>query len=243
MVAENEVSADTQPVMETKACMKCFAPVECEVIEIMGRTLQFDVLCPECQAEYDARCEQERRDADARKAQEAFDAMCPPLYRSSDPKRIPAAFLREIEAWQLGDQGIGLIGPAGTCKTRAAWMLLKRLHFAGVCVYGLTATAFAKSCANQWADNPEAQAAAEHVIERCHSAAVLLLDDMGKQKFTERAETELFALLEYRTSHLLPTIWTANAEKGTLKEMLSPDRGEPILRRLVEFSKVVREEK
>jgi NitT/TauT family transport system ATP-binding protein len=68
---------------------------------------------------------------------------------------------------------------------------------------------------------------------------VLLLDDLGKQKMTERAELELFDLLEHRSSHELPIIWTANAAKGDLRKMLSSDRGEPILRRLSEFTKII----
>jgi hypothetical protein len=59
---------------------------------------------------------------------------------------------------------------------------------------------------------------------------------------TERAELELFDLLEHRSSHELPIIWTANAERGALKQMLSPDRGEPILRRLSEFTKIIKTE-
>lgn len=227
-------------VMETKACADCFTPVECQVLEIDGRRYNFEVVCAECQSKRDVICEQECRDAAARKAEEAFNNLCPPLYRESDAKRIPVAFLRECEAWEVSEQGIGLIGPAGTCKTRAAWMLLKRLHFAGVGVFGITATHFAKACANQFADDYKTKSKAEETLDRCRKVKVLLLDDMGKQKFTERAETELFDLLEHRTSHLLPTIWTANAERGALKQMLSPDRGEPIVRRLVEFSKVVR---
>jgi DNA replication protein DnaC len=69
---------------------------------------------------------------------------------------------------------------------------------------------------------------------------VLLLDDLGKAKMTERSELELFDLLEHRSSHALPIFWTANAEKGALKQMLSPDRGEPILRRLSEFTKIIK---
>jgi len=242
MVIETEMLADTQPIVEIKACAECFSPVECQVVEVFGRRLQFEILCDECHARYSERMALETASAKRRRAREAFDAMCAPLYRDSDPSRIPVAFVREIEAWEVGPEGVGFVGRAGCGKTRAAWMLLKRLHFAGHGVFGLTATQFSKACAEQWNDDNAVRARAAELLARCVDAEILLLDDMGKQKFTERAETELFALLEHRTSHLVPTIWTANAERGTLKEMLSPDRGEPILRRLVEFSKVVREE-
>ena len=178
--------------------------------------------------------EQERR-------KEAFNALCPPLYRESDPKRIPAAFLRECAAWEVSPQGLGFVGIAGSCKTRAAWMLLKRLHMSGVRVFGITATQFAKACADQWHDNPQAKALAEDTLTRCRRTKVLLLDDLGKNKMTERAELELFDLLEHRTSHEMPVIWTANAGGAEFKKMLSPDRGEPILRRLAEFTNIITE--
>jgi hypothetical protein len=60
---------------------------------------------------------------------------------------------------------------------------------------------------------------------------------------TERSELELFDLLEHRSSHELPIIWTANAAKGDLRKMLSSDRGEPILRRLSEFTNIINTEK
>lgn len=235
-----EVLADTQPVMETKACSECFSPVRCEVVEFLGRRLSFEVLCNDCSAALAAKAAREAARARTERLAEAFDAMCPPLYRESDPLRLAGPFLRESEAWEFSPEGLGFIGAAGTGKTRCAWRLLKRLHFAGRRVYGLTATAYAKACADQFHDNLEVKASAEAVLMRCLRVEVLLLDDMGKQRFTERAEMELFALLEHRTGSLLPTIWTANAEKGDLKKMLSPDRAEPLIRRLVEFSKVVR---
>jgi hypothetical protein len=50
---------------------------------------------------------------------------------------------------------------------------------------------------------------------------------------------ELYNLLEYRTSHKLTTLWTANGSGSDLLAKLSKDRGEPILRRLSEFSEIV----
>lgn len=239
MVA-NAVLTDTEPVIEVGACSECFTPMRTEVISFLGRRLDYAVLCECCQRRLTSEREAEEARNRAGRLAKAFDAMCPPLYRESDPRRLAGAFLRESEAWEFSPEGLGFIGAAGTGKTRCAWRLLRRLHFAGKRVYGLTATAYAKACADQFHDAPEVKAGAEAVLGRCRRVEVLLLDDMGKQRFTERAEMELFALLEERTGNLLPTLWTANAEKGDLKKMLSPDRAEPLIRRLVEFTKVVR---
>lgn len=222
------------------ASESCYNSVPAPSEDLVRIFPNLKVLCEECDLRRIEKLKQEQAEEEQERRQEAFNAICPPLYRESDSQRIPAAFLRECEAWEFGSEGLGFIGLAGCGKTRAAWMLLKRLHFSGVRVFGITATGFAKACADQWHDDPQAKALAEDTLTRCRRTKVLLLDDLGKNKFTERAELELFDLLEHRSSHGLPIIWTANAGRETLKQMLSPDRGEPILRRLVEFSKVVR---
>ena len=227
------------------ATVQCCATESCyNSVPVPGGDLlrifpNIKILCDECDLKRIEKLKQEQAAEEQERRQEAFNTICPPLYRESDPKRIPAAFLRECEAWEFSPKGLGFVGPAGTCKTRAAWMLLKRLHFSGVRVYGITATGFAKACADQWHDDPQAKALAEDTLTRCRRTKVLLLDDLGKNKMTERAELELFDLLEHRTSHELPVIWTANAGREALKQMLSSDRGEPILRRLAEFTKII----
>ena len=222
------------------ATESCYNSVPVPSDDLLRIFPNIKILCDECDLERIDRLKQEQAAEEQERRQEAFNAICPPLYRESDIGRIPAAFLHECGAWQYNPVGIGLVGPAGCGKTRAAWILLKRLHFSGLRVFGITSTAFAKACADQWHDDAQTKALAEDTLTRCRRTKVLLLDDLGKAKMTERSELELFDLLEHRSSHELPVIWTANAERGALKQMLSSDRGEPILRRLSEFTKVVR---
>lgn len=228
-------------VASVQACanQSCFNSVPVPSSDFIRYFPQVKILCDDCDLKRIEKLQQDMAAEEQERRQEAFNAICPPLYRESDPRRIPAAFLRECEAWQYNPVGIGLVGPAGCGKTRAAWMLLKRLHFSGLRVFGITSTSFAKACADQWHDDHQSKALAEDMLTRCRRTKVLLLDDLGKQKMTERSELELFDLLEHRSSHELPVIWTANAAKGDLRKMLSSDRGEPILRRLSEFTKII----
>lgn len=232
-------------VATVQACASesCFNSISAPSVDFIRYFPNVQILCDDCDVKRIEKLQQEQATEEQERRQEAFNAICPPLYRQSDPERIPAAFLRECEAWQYNAVGLGLVGPAGCGKTRAAWTLLKRLHFSGIRVFGITATGFAKACADQWHDNNQAKALAEDTLTRCRRTKVLLLDDLGKNKMTERAELELFDLLEHRSSHELPIIWTANAAKGDLRKMLSSDRGEPILRRLSEFTNIINTEK
>ncbi len=235
-----EVSNDTVRKSETRPCAECFTPVEADVIEFAGRKIEFTVVCDECEKRLLA--EQDEKDNAERSARliKEFNELCPPLYQDTDLSRVYSGFARAATHWPYGPKGVTLVGPAGEGKTRAAWMLLKRIHLTGKKVYGLTGTQLGKFAADQWHSRAEEKRNAEEAIERCKQCSLLLIDDLGKQKFTERAELELFDILEYRTSHLKPTVVTANSDGKELLNMLSEDRGEPILRRIQEFSTTIK---
>lgn len=227
-------------VIETKACTECFAPIEAEVIMFAGRRINFEVVCDACYAKLNAENEAKERDEKQQKLVREFETLCPPLYRESDPSRIFRGYVKAIADWKFGPTGLLLIGPAGRGKTRAAWMLMRREHLAGRSVYGLTATELAKFAADQWHSRAEEKRQAEEALHTCKSVGILLIDDLGKQKFTERAELELYDILESRTANMKPTIVTANSDGSQLLKMLSADRGEPILRRLQQFSTITK---
>jgi DNA replication protein DnaC len=225
--------------IETVACSECFKPFQNEVYVIAGRTLRFDSLCDECAEKAQRDYEKEMARAEQESRLLAFQSLCPPLYQDTDPALIYAPYVQAVESWEYGPQGLILVGPAGKGKSRAAWMLIKRWMLEGKRCYGTTATQLAKAAADQWHSRVEERNKAEFVIQECRGAGILLIDDLGKQKFTERAELELFDILEYRTSHKKPTIATSNADGKTFRQMLSEDRGEPILRRLHQFSTTI----
>jgi DNA replication protein DnaC len=90
-----------------------------------------------------------------------------------------------------------------------------------------------------FSDDKSRRSEAQDQIKRIYKADLWFLDDLGKQRMTDRGEMELYAVLEHRTSSLLPTLWTANAKSAVLLQMFSEDRGEPIMRRLIDFSQIV----
>lgn len=194
--------------------------------------------CDPCVRKLQESTESEKKRRAAEELKKEWAKICPALYADTDPARIPAHFKPFVDSWELNNIAPAFVGMAGQLKTRSAFELLKRHHFSGVWVEAISSTRFAKIAADQFDDDKEVRAKSRATLEWCHNCALLLLDDLGKQKMSERAELELYDLLEHRTSNMLPTVWTANAVGAELLAMFSKDRGEPILRRLAEFSEI-----
>lgn len=219
-------------------CESCHLPhlVTPKRIKLKGGEYSFRKVCQEC---VDREADEKARAESLHRQEMEWQAVCPPLYRDTDPKRIPRKILDKVNSWEHGPKGLGLLGSAGLCKTRAAFLLIRRMIEEGRSVATISATGFSRLCIEQFDDDLKTKNIAKDKMRWLRRREVILFDDIGKQKFTERVEIELYDLLEYRTSNLLPVIWTANASSKQLLTMLSDDRGEPILRRLSEFSEIV----
>jgi DNA replication protein DnaC len=223
----------------TRVCVDCFSDFTTTPLFIGDREIRIDV-CDDCIKKRQQESEQNAAAIALQARQNAFEEMCAPVYRESDLERIHGDFRQAVEKWEYSPQGLTLIGPAGSGKTRAAWWLIKKFHFSGKPCFGLTSTTFAEHAANQYHNKVEQRDLAEQAIHRCKRTKILLLDDLGKSKMTERAELTLYDLLEHRSSNMLPTIITSNADGKQLYKMLSEDRADPILRRIKDFSEVIK---
>src|SRR5262249_27707540 len=139
-----------------------------------------------------------------------------------DRTRISAKLLKLIDEFDMDSStGLYLSGPVGRCKTRAACLLLERYCRNSQNIMFVESTRFAELVRTQFYDDeyPDSSFLAEgkstgrksrERLKEMKKVDVLLLDDIGKEKQTERVEVELFALLENRTASLLPTIFTSN---------------------------------
>ena len=160
-------------------------------------------------------------------------------YRNTDFSRISPVLQKAVSEWKFSPRGLGLIGTSGSCKTRAAVLILQRMAEEGKSVMFLTATSMAQAAIDQFHNDQKRKDEASNLLDRALSTSVLLLDDLGKNRMTDRSEETLYEILEHRTSWEQPTIWTSNSGARDLHERFSKDRADAILRRLIEFSTLV----
>ena len=228
----------SNPPLITSPCRKCGNPFEWEeMLKPDGSPFGVPVtVCGECEVTM-------QRDPAEQAAQRkaAFRATLPKAFRDTDRARIPVVLLQPAEDWRYGVQGLAMVGKSGSCKTRAMFLLLERLAASGKSCEWITSTDLAYLSADQFSDDPQGRHVAKDTLRRLRRAPVMFIDDVGKGKLTDRAEAELFDILDCRTREGLPTMWTSNSGGQDLLDMMSRDRGDALLRRMgKEFSKIIR---
>ncbi|MCU0752564.1 MAG: ATP-binding protein [Akkermansiaceae bacterium] len=133
----------------------------------------------------------------------------PKKYRDTDQAHpdFPAKVWRLLRTWDIY-HNIGMIGPAGTGKTRMLALMARRAIAEDLYVGWCPATSFQWAAQNQWDDHNGQDA--KKWLRRWQDCAILFLDDLGKHRWTEAVESEFFALIDLRSSHGRPIHWTMN---------------------------------
>ncbi len=182
---------------------------------------------------YSGECE----DCSTIRRENEFNKVCPSLYQHNDLSRLPAHQLKQAMDWKFESRGLILIGDTGLGKTRVAWELLRRvlikdkkeIHFKW-----FDAVAFGHDISRHYRDED-----AEEWLEKVANVDLVFFDDLGKLKLTERAETELFGVIERRCANELPIIATTNDTGDSLAARMTDNRGPAMIRRLREFCQII----
>lgn len=230
------------PTLKSRPCEKCTNPFEYEPAMWGSREIFVPKFCDPCIAELRKAEEAEAVRDRLGSRREAWREICPPLYQQTDISHpgLSQAAKNALEAWNPSKgRSLGLQSTTGRGKTRLAFRRLKELHMDGWNVFAISARRLARMIAWQFSDGME-KSEAQTVLIQTRTCQVLLLDDLGKEKFTERVAGEFYELVEYRHSYGLPIIWTSNASGSALQERLGEEHGETALRRLLEFSEVIK---
>lgn len=174
-----------------------------------------------------------------REGREAFLARVrPPLYAMTVRERLPCEphVVAAVEGWQATAEKPFLLlhGVSGRGKSRLLWLVLTPLILRGERPVVFGPGEFSLAVVSAWRDGT-----AEHLIARLKSAAWLVLDDIDKDKFTERVEEALFGVLEHRLAWSLPTLLATNATGAVLESKFTTAAGPALVRRLREYSVAV----
>lgn len=226
--------------MKTTNCKRCQVPVEYEPVIVLGKEMFTKRHCPACLEALAQEKEAEDREINRRVRESEWERICPPIYGATDCSHagLNAVAVSACASWEPGPRGLGLLGSTGSGKTRSLFLALRRAFDAGkTCAY-VTHNQFSRLAAEAFGGSDSAKDAARERLKRISGVFALLFDDLGKAPSTERADAELEELIEHRTSHNLPILWSANGSGAWLAKRFGEDRGEPLVRRLAEFCDV-----
>lgn len=195
-------------------------------------------MCDECIEGREAKFAKDRRDEAAKRE---YERVVPLSYRKTDTAHpnFNTPLWQQLCKWKPEQGWIGLVGETGRSKTRCLALLAKRLAWKGYKLEWCIATRFQWAAQRQWTDDEGSKA--REWLRKWKHAEVLILDGLGKQKWTDSVEAEFFDMLEHRTSCELLTLWSANThpEQMIKAKQLTKDRGAPIVGRLLDFSEIV----
>ncbi len=225
--------------VSSSKCSGCGRTFLCSHLLFEGRVIASSRFCGECTERHERSRAIERDQRERARLDEAWEKICPPLYRETDPTRLecPEAAQKAVLDWEYGPKGLLVHGPARAGKTRLVYLLLSRLHHLGKHrIMALSSTAFSHEIAQRFGSGG---GSGEDFVNRLTKVPILFIDDFGKGRLTDRVESEFFHVIETRTTHLRPTILTTNYNGETLRSVLSVDRAEALLGRFHEFFQAV----
>ncbi len=218
--------------VQTHLCPDCHRPSD-------G---QFGV-CNSCMALREAKHEADLQRERAEKRVLAWSRMCPRLYRHTDWKHpdLSPVLYGLAHTWWANDSGVGLgiYGPSGVGKTRAAWEIVRRHHFSGRSVLAAAAQQIQIAVGDMHADSMMDRSAARKLIRDCKGAGILFIDDIGKERSTPAVAAVLHDIVETRISNKRPILWTSEMTGANLAEKFGENYGNGLVRRLREFSTVI----
>jgi DNA replication protein DnaC len=140
---------------------------------------------------------------------------CPELFKDTDPKRLPPVLAALATTWHPETQKKSLLihGVTRKGKTRCMWFIRNRLKGLGISMKVMTMFELEADMAAAWGKERWDQA-----MKALIEAEVLGLDDLGKEKMTERMASVLFAIIDQRAQHKRATVITTNHTGASLAE-------------------------
>ena len=219
--------------------------------------------CQEIEEAAQEKREAERKEREAsdklktaiQKTVAALDARTPARYRATNPQHqdFNRNLWNRVAKWKPTEEApwLGLVGSSGACKTRCAYLALRKMVLDSIepnkgramTFEVATSYEFSEAVRNQYSKQPVLGGTegdvARAFITRLTTAAVVLFDDMGKAKNTPAVSAELFAVIDRRHADNMPMIWSSNSSPDEIVAGMSADMAGPLAGRLVELSQMI----
>jgi hypothetical protein len=196
----------------------------------------FNPRCPACieKLRIEAEAKQIERERESRTR--AWLNICPPEYRRCDREKLPDAgrvALDKALTWKPDMGGLGLVGrTSGEGKTRIAYAIAKPLYLNGKSVAATGCVQLGVECATRF------DSQLGEILKPLRNSSILILDDMGKERANERFATILFSIIEHRTSHQKPILYTTNYSAEELETHFG-EHGPYLVRRLRDYTSTI----
>lgn len=215
--------------MDSKGACECCGS-EIRALEFNGIVFPIAKICQNKECIDWANAQFAKEESERSVAQSFF---VPPIYADTDPDRLPARLANLSRTWtpMIGKGHLLIHGTTRLGKSRTAWEICRRLNDAKIKITTLTMRDI------EYALQEGFQRGNWHkVVDGWAGAKFLFIDDLGKEKLTDRTQSCLFQILDERTAYKRPTIITTNYNGNTLAQKF-PDQetGLAFVARLREF--------
>ena len=211
-------AAPTNAASTTRECDRCHQLTTYEPIPLGERDLRCSIPfhCAECAEAMFAEEQAAARERQKAKRTAVWETAIPRKYRETEINHpeFNRALWDNVKSFDIFTRSIALIGPSGRSKTRVFALFARKAialdRFVGWC----PANSFQWAAQSQFDDEDGRDA--RQWLKRWKRADVLFLDDLGKHQWTDRVESEFFALIEHRSANNLPTHWSLNPDPADI---------------------------
>lgn len=229
----------------TTACRECGQAIFYEPILIAGIDFgrQLHLCCEDCQQRLDEDQARAEREKVRLERLGMVGSLLPPDLLATDTAHpeFNLGLWNVVQDWRPSREAfwLGLVGPAGKCKTRCLALRARRAIMGGIRLTWTTANRLLEAAHDRNSrERAIATAAREHLAE-CLHAGWLVIDDLGKNEWSNAFESQFFQILDHRKNHRLPILFSSNAHPEQFSMVLSDLNREPIIGRLLDRTDII----
>lgn len=221
------------PDTQTVTC-DCGVKYQTRVVKVGPREYRHHPMCPQCTSERTHTPRQQSHDGGW---EQRWRNICPPGYQDTVPARLGCGMsvIARVEQWTpAAGRGLLITGDSGRGKTRLMWLAARQLCRAGVCVGAIDDPTLSVSYSDALGRGEGMDFIADLL-----RPSVLLWDDFGKAKASDRYRELAYIIIEKRMAALKPMIVTTQLDGGDSNDIFGDRDGSALVRRLRECCRVV----